>query len=333
MKVLIAFVLIAILGWSGYWFAGQLALREAYSAWFEARRAEGWQAETSALDVQGFPNRLDVGLSDLVLADPETGLAWEAPFFEVLSLSYRPNHVIAVWPDDQLIATPEQKFRIASEDMRASLVFAPGADLLLERSTLTAAFLRIMPENHANDTTALSALTLATERVEEMSYRFGISAEGLTLSPPWRARLDPETRLPDQLSGLNLDLIVTFDKPWDRTAIEAARPQPTYVKLALADARWGQLHLQAAGAVKISAEGFPDGEVTLKARNWREILSLGVASGAVPEALAGTIESGLTLMAQMAGNPETLDIPLTFRGGRTRLGPIPLGPAPILRLR
>jgi hypothetical protein len=53
----------------------------------------------------------------------------------------------------------------------------------------------------------------------------------------------------------------------------------------------------------------------------------------VPESLLGTLESGLTLMAQMSGNPETLDVPLTFRNGRILLGPIPIGPAPILRLR
>jgi hypothetical protein len=46
-----------------------------------------------------------------------------------------------------------------------------------------------------------------------------------------------------------------------------------------------------------------------------------------------TVESGLSMMAQMAGNPQTLDIPLNLRNGRVMLGPIPLGPAPVLRLR
>ena len=35
----------------------------------------------------------------------------------------------------------------------------------------------------------------------------------------------------------------------------------------------------------------------------------------------------------MAGNPKTLDIPLNFKGGKVRLGPVPLGDAPRLRLR
>jgi hypothetical protein len=82
----------------------------------------------------------------------------------------------------------------------------------------------------------------------------GLSAEGLTLSPPWRDRLDPENRLPAQISGLEADLTVTFDKVWDRTAIEVARPQPTRIKVDLVDGLWGQLHLQAAGAVDVTVE-------------------------------------------------------------------------------
>ncbi len=333
MRFLLAAIVVAALGWSGYWFVGQHGLQTAFVSWFDARRAEGWVAETSDLGIRGFPNRFDIGFSNLMLADPETGLAWQAPFFQILMLSYRPNHAIAVWPDEQLISTPVEKYRVASNDMRASLVIAPNRSLAPERSTLTAAFLRITPETRPDETTALSALTLATERQEGNRYRLGLSAEGLTLSPLWRTRLDRQNRLPGQISGLHADLDVTFDKPWDRTAIEDARPQPTAIRLSLVDAKWGQLHLQAAGAVSVTSEGFPEGEITLKARNWREMLALATASGALSQSLAQTLDNGLSLIAQMNGNPQTMDVPLTFRNGRTLLGPIPLGPAPVLRLR
>lgn len=333
MRFLLAVIVIAALGWSGYWFIGQNGLQQGFTAWFEARRAEGWLAETSDLSVQGFPNRFDTGFSDLVLADPATGLAWEAPFFQLLALSYQPNHVIAVWPDTQLIATPQEKFRVESRDMRASLRIAPDTRLAPERATLTAEYLQVTPEARPDDTTALTSLTLAAERQHETEYRLGLTAEGLTLSPPWRAHLDPQGRLPTQMSGLHADLTVIFDKIWDRSAIEQSRPQPTAIKVRLADAKWGQLHLQAAGEVAVTPAGLPEGEITLKARNWREILKIAVQTGAVPESMLGTVENGLSLMAQMSGNPNTLDVPLTFRNGRILLGPVPIGPAPVLRLR
>lgn len=333
MRALLTLIVIATLGWSGYWFVGQQGLQQAFGQWFETRRAEGWVADTSDLSVQGFPNRFDTSFSDLALADPETGLAWEAPFFQILTLSYRPNHVIAVWPDDQLIATPLDKFRVQSTDMRASLVLASNTALAPERATLTAEFLRIAPVLRPDETTALTALSLAAERIGETTYRLGLSARGLSPSTPWRARLDPQNTLPTQLAGVRADLTVRFDQPWDRSAIEDARPQPTHIKLDLADATWGQLQLQAAGEVSIDAIGQPTGEITIKARNWRDILDLAVAAGALPESMVKTVESGLSMMAQMAGNPQTLDIPLNLRNGRVMLGPIPLGPAPVLRLR
>ena len=58
----------------------------------------------------------------------------------------------------------------------------------------------------------------------------------------------------------------------------------------------------------------------VKAENWREILELAVASGAVPEGLAGTLEDALGLLAGLSGSSKTLDIPLDFRNGRMLLG-------------
>ena len=79
--------------------------------------------------------------------------------------------------------------------------------------------------------------------------------------------------------------------------------------------------------------GTPTGTVTIKARNWRDILALATASGALPAALTDQIEQGLSLLANFSGNPETLDIPLTFSGGYIKIGLIPVAPAPRLSIR
>ena len=60
---------------------------------------------------------------------------------------------------------------------------------------------------------------------------------------------------------------------------------------------------------------------------------LSVAAGALSPGLAGALTDGLSLLSQLSGNPNTLDIPLGFRGGRVMLGPVPIGPAPVVRLR
>ncbi|MEM6589344.1 MAG: DUF2125 domain-containing protein [Pseudomonadota bacterium] len=334
MRFLLGVITIGAALWSGYWFVGQNGVTAGFAAWFEERRTEGWAAEYSALNTQGFPNRFDTEFTDLVLADPDTGLAWEAPFFKLLALSYRPNHVIAVFPNDQLFATPQDKFQINAENMRASAVMGADIRLPLERTTLTAESLSITPASTGEAATA-DALRLGMERLAtgQPSYRFGLAADGLSPALDWRVQLDPAGRLPDAFDALNADFTVTFDKDWDRSAIEDARPQPRRIDIKLVEARWGRLELLVAGKVDVDMNGLPDGEIVVKARNWRDILQMAVTSGTLKQGFADTLESGLSLISQMAGNPETLDIPLNFAGGRVRIGPVPLGPAPILRLR
>lgn len=334
MRLLLALILVVAGCWSGYWFIGSAGVSKGFGMWFEARRAEGWAAEYSALETRGFPNRFDTTFTDLALADPETGLAWEAPFFQLLALSYQPNHIIAIWPNDQLIATPLQKYKVSSADMRASVVTATNTALTLERTTLTAEGLAIAPAGQ-DQPTRINALSLAAEQVpaDPDAYRLGLSADGFAPALPWRVRIDPGNTLPETLDALQADFTIGFDKPWDRTAIEDARPQPRQIKIRLAEARWGKLELQAAGEVTVDAAGLPTGEIVIKARNWRNILNLAVSSGALPESFAATIEDALSIVSQMAGNPKTLDIPLNFRNGRTRLGPVPIGPAPVLKMR
>ncbi len=334
MRFLLGAITIGAALWSGYWFVGQNGVTAGFATWFEDRRSEGWAAEYSALNTQGFPNRFDTTFTDLVLADPDTGLAWEAPFFKLLALSYKPNHVIAVFPNDQLFATPRDKYRVKAEEMRASVITGADIRLPLERTTLTAQNLSITPDSTGETATA-DALRLGVERLStgQPSYRFGLAADALSPALDWRVQLDPAGRLPDAFDALNADFTVTFDKDWDRTAIEDARPQPRRIDIKLVEARWGRLELLVAGEVDVDASGLPEGEIVVKARNWRDILQMAVTSGTLKQGFADTLESGLSLISQMAGNPETLDIPLNFAGGRVRIGPVPLGPAPVLRLR
>jgi len=334
MRILLALILIAAAAWSAHRFVARSGVTHGFERWFEARRAEGWVAEADSTETRGFPNRFDTSFTDVRLADPGTGLAWEAPFFQILALSYRPNHVIAVWPETQLIATPLRKYEVESADMRASLVTGATTRLPLERAVLTAEKLAITPRD-AEQPTRAEALRMAAERVPTApaTYHLGLAAEGLSPAAGWRLKLDPAGKLPDRFEAFSADLTVEFDKPWDRSAIEEARPQPRAIDIRLAEARWGRLELQAAGEVVVDAAGLPEGEITVKARNWRDILKMAVAAGQLGEGFAETLEDGLSLISQMAGNPKTLDIPLRFGGGRVRLGPVPLGPAPVLRIR
>lgn len=326
MKRLLVLIVLATLAWSGYWAVGAWQLREAQKDWFEERRADGWQADYADLGVSGFPNRLDTTFTDIALADPGSGLAWQAPVFQILRLSYRPSHMIAAWPETQSLATPERRATVESEDMRASLVLRGGEDRALERATLVAGTLRLVPET--GGAWALARLNAAAERTaaSPATYRLGLSLDGL--APPGSPR-----RLPQTLDAVRLDATVAFDAPWDAAAIAARRPQPRQIDLDTAEATWGDLVLRAAGRLDVDAEGQPEGRIALRAENWRAILRLAQETGALPSGVAGTLEDALALAARLSGESGTLDIPLDFDDGQIRLGPVPLGPAPRLVIR
>ena len=72
------------------------------------------------------------------------------------------------------------------------------------------------------------------------------------------------------------------------------------------------------------------GRIEISLSNWRRILPLLVASGAIKPELAPTVESMLANLAQQTGDPEVLKLPLVLQDGWMALGPVPLGPAPLM---
>ena len=332
MKRLLIVILAAALLWCGYWFVGAQGARTAFAGWFDARRADGWQAEYSDLSVRGFPNRFDTTFTDLALADPDTGWMWEAPFFQLLALSYKPTSVIAVFPPESQLATPQGTLALATPDLRASLSLSPAPRLPLDRARLVGTDLRVAG---AGETLDLTTLRLAAERLPaaEAGYHLGALVEGMDLPDALLARLGQRVALPEAMDSLRIDADVTFDRPWDLDAIERARPQPRRIALRLAEAAWGPLGLAATGELTVDPQGVPTGTLSLKAENWRDMLRLAVAAGALGEGMAATAERGLGLIANLSGRPDTLNVSLEFRDGGTFLGPVPLGPAPRLILR
>ncbi|NHX27718.1 DUF2125 domain-containing protein, partial [Escherichia coli] len=136
MRKLIVLAIIGALLWGGYWVVAKQGLETALDQGTAAARADGWVVDYAERGLRGFPNRLDTSFTDLTIAPPSGTVSWRAPFFQVLALSYRPNHLIAVWPQEQTLRTPSGLFTLNSDDMRASAVFRPDATVALDRANI-----------------------------------------------------------------------------------------------------------------------------------------------------------------------------------------------------
>lgn len=333
MRVLIAVVIVAALGWSAVWLVGARAVDRGWERWVAARNQDGWVAFAEDTRTRGYPNRFDTTLTGVELADPETGLAWTAPFLQIFRLSYEPRHVIVTWPLTQTLSTPEQRISLSLKKGQGSLVFGRGATWPLERSSLV--FDDLALDSDAGWSAALDQLLIATRPSERVpgAVNLGLDAQGIVPASAALRRLAEAGLLPGRFEYVSVDASVLFDAPWDRAAIERARPQITAIDLHVLKSKWGALELWLAGELTVDQAGLPSGTLTVKATNWREILDLAVGAGVLPKPVARSLEAGLGVLAGLAGGRQTLDVPLTLRDGRVRLGPIPLGRAPSIRLR
>lgn len=333
MRRLIVILLVLAGVWMGYWAVGSAALERALTSWIEERRDEGWAADVGAVEVRGFPNRFDTILTEVRLADPATGVAWQAPFLQLLALIYRPTEVIVVLPETHRLSTPLQSIEITSDRTRGSIILDAATTLPLERSTFVADTLALT--SSLGWGVALAEARFATERVpvRENAHRIGAELTDLALPSALDRALDPANILPERVSRLRLDAELGFTAPWDRRVIEVARPQITDIDLADLSMIWGEVTFQATGQLTVDATGRPEGQIDIRAVEWQRMLDMAIGAGVLPEELRDTFERGLGLFAALSGRPDTLDAPLTFRNGQMSFGPIPVGPAPRIVIR
>lgn len=333
IRSLLGLTVAAALGWSAWWWIASTAQRGGIETWFSERRAAGWQAEYAALDVAGFPNRLDAELTELALADPASGWAWSAPRLAIFQLVYDPRHLIVQWPEEQRIAAPGAKAVIRAEVMRASLAIDDPAALSLARNSVE--ILRGAAAAEAGWTASVDRynhhiLNLPEDAGPANAYAFRIDAEGIRPPDFIRRLADPAGALPPAIRLAMADGKAAFDRPLDRFAIEGVKPQLTQLSLKEAVAEWGPLRLALSGAVAADEDGYAEGAFDISARNWEEMLEAATAAGVMPSRLADALKLGLGFLARLGGDPRDISAELTFQDGFVKLGPVPIGPAPRL---
>lgn len=330
MRTLLAIVVLAALGWSGFWYWNATTRDDALTGWLAERRAAGWVADAD-VRVTGFPNRVDTIVTGLDLADPRGGWSWQAPEFQILSQTWKPHQVIAVWPGQQTISTPYDTIAVTSERMVGSVTFEPNLRLGLDHSTIELRDLGLAGTGwQASLGEALLSVRQTPQSAVPFSYDLDFNAKALTLPEGWIRGIERSGLLPPAIDGAHLATTLVFDRAWDRPAIEGDNPALREMRISEMRFTWGALDLRGAGTLGVDAQGFAEGTLDLTARNWRDMLDAAEQAGAVNSGLAGTLRGALGLYARLSGNPDTLSLPLAFKNGEARLGPVPIGAAPML---
>lgn len=306
VKRLLVVVVAAALAWSAFWFWQAHAQRQAIHAWAADLAQDGTTVTWDDLAIRGFPNRIDSTFAGLRGADARGAI--EMPRLQVLQMVWNPRHVILALPDGATLRRQDKDYRIDGDGIRASAVRDDGG---WQRLNVEAEVLNLSGEL----TAALSGVTGAITR-------------GAT-PPTLRMALNAvDVALPDSLGsgGLRMDLTAGLD----RVAADSLEDLRS-LRLDRFEIEQGALNLAATGDVDVDTDGALDGAVTLRAANLPEALKAERRAGRIPPGVLTVIEQGSQLLSGLSGRSDSIDLTFEFRGGRTWVGILPIGPAPRLR--
>ncbi|MGL4239394.1 DUF2125 domain-containing protein [Tabrizicola sp.] len=345
MRKLLYLLLIVSVLWSGYWFVGAYAIRSGADSWFAQQAQSGMVAEKSTLTVAGFPNRFDLTVQDLRLADPRSGISWQAPFAQVFAMTWKPWHIIAALPPSQVVALPDQAVTVDSQDLKASVRARPSTDLPLQEVRLAGTSLGLTSD--LGWTLGLGEFTVglrAEPTVSPSTYELGFDLAPIIPDPAFLAALKavdipdlpppnalqfPAPDFPDQVESLQGSIYLTLSAPLDRHAGDA-RPYLTKVEIRQFNFAWGQLAATASGLIEADGNGYASGKITVEVTNWDRLPALLVAAGVVQLEVAPTVANGMRALAAQTPDPTVLSLTLDMTDGQMSFGPFPLGPAPLM---
>lgn len=306
--------------WGGWWVVGSRGAKAA---------AEGWLAERGSYDsltVAGFPNRFDVTVTGLEMADPASGIVWRTPFAQVFAMTWKPWHLIAALPGGQVFTLPQGEVTLDGQRMMGSLLLVPGGDLALSEAVAEGEALVFSPGLGVLQGVDRAVASARADASRVNGYRLGLALKAAKLDADWAAGAG----LPALVEEVFVDADLVMSAPVNRH-VGATRPVPMAVDLTAARLNWGALKLSAKGALEVDDAGFAAGQINIRVENWRLLPPVLVAAGVITEGFAPTLTRGLEVMAEAGADPAVLTLPLTAKAGRMSLGPLPLGPAPYWR--
>jgi len=314
-KWLFGLAVVATALWGGYWFVGSAALDRAVTEVLAAPRTP---LAAASHRVRGFPNRFDLTLTEPRVS--EAGLSWAAPFVQIFALSYRPHHVIAVFPPQQQLELDGITWTFASSSARASAVMEPTDNLRLNRASLVATEVAV---TEGGERHIAQALRLAARSVDRQVYDVVAEMETVFPDPDLLDMLDPDRIWPRRFDALRLEGLVTLAEPLDLDAARTGLPPSAEVALTGARVMGEGLDLRITGRVVLDAANGPSGELVLAVEDWRDLVERLALSGILPADQRVFVEA----MAPGLSRPDApgaVDIPLRVERGQVQLGPLVL---------
>lgn len=323
-------LLVAVVGYVAYWFhvAGQAPV------WIDtwARDAErfGYSASHGAVEVDGFPFRLEIAVKDVELArvDARGTWTWRGPWLKALLKPWDFERILVTLPPEHVVERePGGPVTIAQGLNQIVLIVDDGVVTVLASDVRD----MVLTDDQGNAAT-FAGLQARYERGEDDDGRprhtYGGKLVDAVFAPPPPAGF-PATIA--EIAGV-IHMMEPLPEGGDRAALGRWRDAGGTVEVDLARLRWGALDVAADGTLALDADFRPLGALTARVAGYDEALAAATDGGGLATGQALALHAALDAMAKDDNGVRRAEIAVTMQDGRLYVGPVPVAPLPPLPL-
>ena len=226
---------------------------------------------------------------------------------------------------------PGERAELVTTRFDTLIDFRPGPSMELRETNANIAGLEIAGQTGwtaGAQTLDLRLIERPSDLAPPNSYDLKLDAKSLRLPEALVRAIDPTGLLSPAIDSVVLSGHAALADPLDRHALEDGKLALRAATIRDAGFAWGEMELAVTGSVIVDDQGFPEGELSVTARDWRQMVDLAHKSGIIGKDLADGIETALGFVSALSGGGDDLETPLTLAGGKVRIGPVPIADAP-----
>lgn len=320
--MLSATVIVAVAGYTAYWYTAAAGLRAALADWTDHRRAAGWSVEIGRPHISGFPTEIELLLQTPRLAGAGGRWRWAAPNIRAVARPWSPGLISVFAPGIHVYSSTKGDFWGEFDRAEAEINASPvgnskavirlgtinlrppgGVNVLAERATVRIA------EGVAMDSDAA---------VRETGTGVAIDIRSIVLPARWKPALGRE------LARVSVDAVVAGRIERDSSVTQILgkwRESGGAVEVGAFAIDWNGLILRGEGTFALDRELQPEGAMTADIRGIDRTIDRLIAAGVIDARAAFAAKAANRALSFRGGSAK---LPLSVQDRKLYIGPVPL---------
>ena len=332
-------IVIAVAGYTGYWFIAAGEIGDRIDDWAEKQRAEGLEIESEGTYVSGFPLRFEVTLREPRIHDTRNGWRWATDSLRAEASAWDFSEV-TVFPDSrnsvQVLVEGGEWRDIDAEIDGGRLTVRLDGDRRFQEVALDLRGVEVTgvwPERVAQiGSLQANGVAIDDDGSGEQVLKTSIAVRDAVLPS------DLAEGLGESLDFLDIDASVVGSIPSERgtnEAITAWRDAGGTLELNDFRVRWGPLGIESAGTIALDGAMRPIAALTADIIGYGDVIDALIMSNMIPLGDAFIAKVAFNMLAEKpedGGPPVLRGVPVTAQDGTLTVATIKVAELPPLPL-